>query len=131
MTRVIAFGAFDPLNEAHKDFLRQAKALGDYLIVVVAHDSAIYAYKKRDPIQTEEVRVAAVRDVPGVDEVILGRKTADRYHLLGEIDFDIVALGYDQQPSDEEVREHLNAKGKHQVRIIRLQPYQIEKYPTV
>src|SRR5687768_10413206 len=104
MTRVIAFGVFDPLHEGHKDFLRQAKELGDHLIVVVAHDSAIRAYKQREPQQTEEERLAAVKTLPFVDEVMLGRKTADRYHLLGEVEFDVVALGYNQKPSDEEVR---------------------------
>jgi cytidyltransferase-like protein len=129
MTRVLAFGAFDPLHEGHKDFLRQAKELGDHLTVVVAHDSAIRAYKQREPQQTEEERLAAVKIVPGVDEAMLGRKTADRYHLLGEVEFDVLALGYNQEPSDEEVREHLNEKGKYQVKIIRLKPYQPEKYP--
>ncbi len=130
MTRVIAFGAFDPLHEGHKDFLRQAKALGDHLTVVVAHDSAIRAHKQREPQQTEAERLAAVKTVPGVDEAMLGRKTADRYHLLGEVEFDVVALGYSQKPSDEEVRAHLNGKGKHHVKIVRLQPYQPDQYPA-
>lgn len=126
------FGAFDPLNEGQKDFLRQAKALGDHLIVVVAHESAIRAYKKREPNLSEAERVAAVKGMVGVvDEVILGRETANRYHILTEIDFDILALGYDQKPSDEEVREHLNAIGKYQVNIVRLQPFKPEQYPTI
>jgi cytidyltransferase-like protein len=130
MTRVLAFGAFDPVHEGHKDFLRQAKGLGDHLTVVVAHDSAIRVYKQREPHQTEEERLAAVKVVPGVDEVMLGRKSADRYHLLGEVEFDVLALGYNQEPSDEEVREHLNSKGKYQVKIVRLQPYQPDRYPS-
>lgn len=123
MTRVLAFGAFDPLEEGHKDFLRQASELGDHLTVVVAHDSAIRANKQREPRQGEAERMAAVQVIPYVDEVLLGRKTADRYHLLGEIEFDILALGYNQKPSDEEVREELNQKGKYYVKIVRLKPY--------
>lgn len=124
MTRVLAFGAFDPLDEEQRDFLRQAKELGDHLTVVVAHDSAIRANKHREPLQTEEDRIAAVKAVPGVDEVMLGRKTINRYHLLGEIDFDVLAMGYNQEPSDEEVREELNQRGKYQVKLVRLKPHQ-------
>lgn len=123
MTRVLAFGAFDPLEEGQKYFLRQASELGDHLTVVVAHDSAIRANKQREPHQTEGERVAAVQVLPYVDEAILGRKTADRYHVLSEIDFDIVALGYNQKPSDEEVREALNERGKHHVEIVRLKQF--------
>ena len=130
MTRVIAFGVFDPLHEGHKNFLRQARALGDHLTVVVAHDSAVRAYKRREPRLSEAERLAVVKGLVGVvDVAILGRETADRYHILGEIDFDIVALGYNQKPTDEEVRAHLDEKGKYQVKVVRLKPFEPEKYP--
>ncbi|MEX1997800.1 MAG: adenylyltransferase/cytidyltransferase family protein [Candidatus Andersenbacteria bacterium] len=128
MTRVIVFGAFDPLHEGHKDLLRQAKALGDYLIVVVAHDSAIRASKHREPRTSEEQRIAAVKAVTYVDEVMLGRKTANRYHLLGEVEFDILAMGYNQEPTEDEVRKELEQKEKHRVKIVRLQPYKPELF---
>ena len=122
--RVIAFGAFDPPNDGHKDFIRQAKALGDHLTVVVAHDSAVRAHKKREPRQPETERAAAVKKLPYVDEVIVGRHTADKYHILGETDFDIVAMGFDQQPPDDKVRQELDERGKHRVEIVRLKPRQ-------
>jgi FAD synthetase len=130
MIRVLAFGAFDPLHEGHKDFLRQAKELGDHLTVVVAHDSAIRANKQREPHHTEEERIAVVQALPGVDRAIVGRKTADRYHVLGEIDFDVLAMGYNQKPSDEEVQAALREKGKYDVKLVRLKPYQPENYPS-
>lgn len=129
MTRVLAFGAFDPLHEGHKDFLRQAKELGDHLTVVVAHDSAIQANKHRDQLIPEEGRMEAVKAIPFVDEVMLGRKTANRYHILGELNFDILALGYNQQPSDEEVRSALDGFGKQHVKIVRCKPYMLDLYP--
>ncbi len=130
MKKVLVFGAFDPLHEGHRDFLRQAKELGDHLTVVVAHDSAIRAYKQREPHQSEEERLTAVKAVPDVDEVMLGRKSADRYHLLGEVEFDVIAMGYNQKPTDEEVKKALEEKGKYQVEIVRLQPYKPEEYPS-
>lgn len=129
MARVLAFGAFDPLTEGQKDFLRQAKELGDHLMVIVAHNSAIRAYKEREPRSSEEERMAAVQKIPYADEVILGRKTADRYHILGEVEFDILAMGYNQKPTDEEVRAALDLKGKHFVKIVRLLPYKPEENP--
>jgi len=130
MTRVIAFGAFDPLHEGHIDFLRQAKALGDHLTVVVAHDSAIVAHKHRDAKQSEEERMNAIRVLPFVDEVILGRKTAHKYHIFDEVQFDIIAMGYNQLPSDEEVLDALHERGKYDVKVVRLNPFQPEQYPS-
>ncbi|MEX2054572.1 MAG: adenylyltransferase/cytidyltransferase family protein [Candidatus Andersenbacteria bacterium] len=128
MTKVIAFGAFDPLHEGHKDFLRQAKELGEYLIVVVAHDDAVRAYKKREPHLIETERAAQVRTLPDVDEAIVGPTSVDPYHVLGQLEFDIIAMGFNQQPSDEFVRRALDERGKQSVKIIRLKPYQPERY---
>jgi len=128
--RVLAFGSFDPLHKGHIDFLRQAKALGDYLTVVVAHDSAIYANKGYKPHQSEEERMKAVASVTYVDDVQLGNKTADPYQLLGELEFDIIAVGYDQAPSDEDIRQELDQRGKRTVKIVRLQPFHPEKYKS-
>lgn len=123
MKRVIAFGAFDPITEGQKNFLQQAKALGDYLIVVVAHESAVRAHKHRDARHSEEDRLAAVKKLGIADEVVLGRKSANKYHILKELDFDVVAMGYNQKPSDFEVREALDELGKQRVKIIRCREY--------
>lgn len=122
MRRVIAFGAFDPLREGHRYFLQQAKELGDHLTVVVAHESAIRAYKGRESRQSEEERMAAIKEIDLVDEVLLGRKSADKYHILGEVDFDVVAMGYNQEPTIDEVREELEKKGKYNIPIMRCKP---------
>jgi FAD synthetase len=130
MTKVLAFGSFDPLHEGHKQFLKQAKALGDYLTVVVAHDSAIWANKGYEPHQSEEERLKAVAEVPAVDEVLIGNKSVHKYELLDELEFDIIALGYDQQPTDEVVRTELNNRGKFSVKIVRLPAFHPEKYKS-
>ncbi|MBI3255748.1 MAG: FAD synthase [Candidatus Andersenbacteria bacterium] len=118
--KVIAFGAFDPLHPGHVFWLGQAKALGDWLIVVVARDEAIRARKGRIHFQGEEERLSAVAALPMVDEALLGNKGAAQYTLLSEIDFDVVALGYDQEPASGVVRAELDARGKQAVKIVRL-----------
>lgn len=123
MKRVIVFGSFDPLHDGHRDFFRQAKVLGGHLTAVVAHDEALRAHKRRDPYQGAEARLAAVAAVPEVDEALIGNRQANKYTLLGELDFDVVALGYDQVPSDDVVRQELDNRGKHHVQIVRCKPY--------
>lgn len=123
MKRVIVFGAFDPLHEGHRDFFRQAKTLGDHLLVVIARDSSIRGRKNREPFQTEDQRLAAVTTVPDVDDAMLGREGGSPYALLGELEFDIVALGYDQKPADDVVRQALDRYGKDAVDIVRLKPH--------
>ena len=130
MKKVLAFGAFDPLHEGHRDFLRQAKALGDYLTVIVARDSAIRAGKKYTPHTSEEMRLQEVASVEYVDEAMLGSQAPHQYELLEQLSFDVIALGYDQQPEDTAVRQELNNRGKHSVIIARLKPFHPETYKS-
>jgi FAD synthetase len=120
---VIAFGAFDPLHPGHEFWLQQAASLGEKLLVVVARDGSIRAQKGREPWQSEEARLMAVAALPMVDEAVLGNKTANQYTLLSELSFDVVALGYDQVPTDAQVRAQLNERGKSAVKIVRLPPW--------
>lgn len=130
MKRVIVFGSFDPLHAGHVNFFEQAKALGDHLTVVVAHDSALLAHKHRTPYQSAEARLAAVIAVPEVDRALIGNKQAGHYDLLGELDFEIVALGYDQEPDNDTVQLELDARGKKSVTVVRLKPYQAHRYKS-
>ena len=129
MIRILAFGAFDPLHAGHRDFFRQAKALGDHLTVVVARDSSIRANKGYEPHQSEEARLTAVAGA-GVDTAMLGNKTAHKYELLRELAFDTIALGYDQSPLEEEVRRQLALLGKQHVTVVRLLPFHPEQYKS-
>lgn len=130
MKRVLAFGTFDPLHPGHLNFLRQAKERGDYLVVVVARDSNIRVYKKHEPSQGERARLDAVAAVPSVDEAILGSPDAHHFELLGQLDFDILALGYDQTPADEIVRRALAKYGQESVPVIRLKSFHPETYKS-
>lgn len=130
MKKVIAFGAFDPVHEGHKHFLQSAKQLGDHLLVVVARDASIAAHKNREAYQSEEQRLEAVAALPFVDEAILGNKTARTYELLSELEFDVIALGYDQEPSEDVVKDELARIGKHGVEIVRLPPFEPETYKS-
>jgi cytidyltransferase-like protein len=128
--KVIVFGTFDPFHEGHLDFLRQAKELGTTLTVVVARDTTIRATKQREPFQSEAKRCQHIANVPLVDQVLLGDEQPARYQLLQDQQFDIIALGYDQQPNETEIQTRLKEFGKEHVTVVRLKPYKPEQYKS-
>ncbi|MGI8824424.1 MAG: PfkB family carbohydrate kinase [Chloroflexota bacterium] len=71
-TVVFTNGVFDILHAGHVHFLRQAKCLGDVLIVGVNTDRSARTLKgKNRPINSERDRLALVRALDSVDDAIL------------------------------------------------------------
>ncbi len=130
MKTVLFFGTFDPIHAGHRNAFVQARSLGDRLIVVVARDTTINAHKKREAHFAENERLAIVAADSVVDEAILGDSDSSSYSLLSSIPFDILALGYDQKPSDEEVRLLLNTHGLSHVGIVRLSAYEAHTHKS-
>ena len=130
MKKVLAFGSFDPMHEGHVNFLEQARALGDHLTVVVARDRTLLQQKGREPRASEEKRLTRVAKVRAVGRAIIGSEQVEAYDLLGELEFDVVVLGYDQEPSDDRVREELDKIGKRDVKVVRLQSYKPDIYKS-
>lgn len=127
--KVLAFGTFDPWHEGHDFFLRQARALGDKLTVVIARDSNIREKKNREPYDNEEIRQRKVAACPSADKVLLGEDwpVDDPYALLTRLDYKVLALGYDQQPGEDSIRRYLDSHGKKEVDIVRLGAFHPER----
>ena len=70
MIVVVASGYFDPLHKGHLDYLKEAKKLGDKLIVIVNNDFQASLKKGRSFIP-EDQRLAIVKSLACVDEVFL------------------------------------------------------------
>lgn len=70
MKRVITYGTFDLLHYGHINLLRRAKALGDYLIVVISTDEFNWNSKHKKCYFSYEQRKALVESVRYVDLVI-------------------------------------------------------------
>ena len=70
MKRVITYGTFDLLHYGHINLLRRAKALGDYLIVVISSDEFNWNEKHKKCYFNYEQRKALVEAVRYVDLVI-------------------------------------------------------------
>lgn len=104
---VMVGGVFDGLHAGHVFFLEKAKAIGDFLVVVVAQDKHVLK-KGRKVVQAQEYRAYVLKAVRFVDSVLLGMD--DPQKLVSIVAPDIIAYGYDQD-------EMLKPKG---VRIVKI-----------
>ena len=62
-TKIMVYGTFDVLHLGHVDFLRQAKALGDFLVVSVARDVNAKKFKGYAPVFGEKERLQNAIDL--------------------------------------------------------------------
>lgn len=126
--KVMVFGTFDVLHPGHIEFLRQAKKLGDYLIVSLAREKYIRKIKGHPARHTEPERRELLQAVRFVDEVVLGSRTDYLAHILRHRP-QVIALGYDQTAFVAGLAEKLRARGLA-VKIVRLKPYKAKIYKT-
>lgn len=99
---VLIGGAFEIIHPGHIHTIREAKRLGDLLVVVVATDRNVARNKGREPATDEATRVELVSSIRYVDLAILGNQ-GSIYETLEKVRPDIVALGYDQYHNAEEI----------------------------
>jgi len=104
---VLAGGVYDVLHVGHLAALREAKRLGDVLVVVVATDTTVETLKERKPLFPEEDRRVLVEGLKPVDIAILGYEDVGFgfEQVLDEVKPDIVAFGYDQEKLEKTVAE--------------------------
>ena len=108
MVKVMATGTFDLLHTGHIYYLKEAKKLGDKLVVVVATDSTVRRLK-HEPINPEEVRLNLIKELKLVDEAYLGHED-DMYKIVEEIKPDIIALGFDQIHDEDKIKSELKKR---------------------
>ena len=72
MKKVFVSGCYDVLHGGHLEFFRQAKALGDYLIVCLPSDSALFLHKRRLPWIPLDHKIHVIGALEPVDEVVVG-----------------------------------------------------------
>ena len=95
MKRVITYGTFDLLHYGHINLLRRAKALGDYLIVVISSDEFNWNEKHKKCYFTYEQRKALVEAVRYVDLVIPEESWSQKRTDVHEYHVDTFVMGDD------------------------------------
>tara|TARA_B100001115_G_scaffold184494_1_gene187181 strand:+ start:395 stop:829 length:435 start_codon:yes stop_codon:yes gene_type:complete len=119
--KVMAVGVFDLLHAGHLHYLEQAKSLGDYLTVVVAHDDTV-RMRKHEPVTNHELRKRMVEGLKPVDEAIIGNSPeVSIFEILPVVNPDIIALGYDQEHAEDSIRLKLQELGYHKITVTRVE----------
>lgn len=67
---IIVSGYFNPIHKGHIEYFNNAKACGDYLIVIVNNDQQRFLKGSKE-FQQEDERVFIVSNIKSVDEVFL------------------------------------------------------------
>ena len=95
MKRVITYGTFDLLHYGHINLLRRAKALGDYLIVVISSDEFNWNEKHKKCYFSYEQRKALVEAIRYVDLVIPEESWTQKRSDMHEYHIDTFVMGDD------------------------------------
>ena len=117
---VMATGTFDLLHMGHIYYLKEAKKLGDSLVVVVARDSTVRKLK-HEPVTPEEMRLSIISELKIVDEALLGHED-DMYTVVEEIKPDVIALGFDQIHDENKIKKELKKRNIN-TNVVRLPKY--------
>ena len=121
MKRIMAVGVFDLLHAGHLHYLEQAKALGDHLTVVVAHDDTVRK-RKHEPVTGQDLRQRMVAGMKPVDEVVIGNPPdVAIFDILTVINPDVIALGYDQEHAEDNIRTSLAERGYGSIEVVRVE----------
>jgi len=126
---VLAGGVYDVLHVGHLAALREAKRLGDVLVVVVATDATVETLKERKPLFPEQDRRALVEGLKPVDIAILGYEDIGFgfEQVLDEVKPDTVAFGFDQEKLEKIVTEIIQ-RHKLKIKVMRLPRFEQERY---
>src|ERR1700733_8218886 len=109
MTTVAISGGFDPVHVGHIEMMKEAKELGDKLIVIVNNDNWLMA-KKNFAFMPEKERKAIIEAIRYVDEVILTKHPQNPTDMsvcaeLEALKPDIFANGGDRKPDGDPIPE--------------------------
>jgi D-glycero-beta-D-manno-heptose 1-phosphate adenylyltransferase len=124
--RVIVFtnGVFDILHPGHVRYLRDARALGDLLIVGVNSDRSVRALAKAPdrPINSESERAEVLAALASVDAVVVFDEDTP-HEIISSLQPDILVKGADWGENAIVGRDIVEARGGKVVRIALAEGY--------
>jgi len=116
-TIVFTNGVFDLLHPGHVRYLRQARALGDLLIVGINSDRSVRANKGPGrPITPEAERAEILAALAVVDYVAVFDEDTP-YRLISAVQPDVLVKGADWADDAIVGRDVVEASGGHVVRM--------------
>lgn len=99
MKLVLAIGCFDILHAGHIQHLKEARSLGDRLIVALTVDECVNKGPNR-PVYPWHLRAMDLMELRCVDEVIANRNGAD---TIRRVRPDVFVKGMDASPHGEDL----------------------------
>lgn len=98
MSRVIiTFGTFDVFHIGHLKILQRAKKEGERLIVGVSSDALNFKKKKRNPIYSQDERMAIISALECVDQVFLEESLELKAAYIQQYNASLLVMGDDWQ----------------------------------
>jgi len=128
MKKVMIFGTFDIVHLGHLNLFRQARKLGDYLVVVVARDKTSKKIKKITLVNNEKERLEFLKNIKSIDQAILGNKI-DYYKVIKTEKPDVIALGYDQQNFIDKLEDKIK-EFKLNTKVVRMKSHKPEQHKS-
>lgn len=96
---VFTNGCFDIIHAGHVKYLREAKSLGDILVVGLNSDSSVKKLKPQRPINSEKERAEVLASLEMVDFVTLFKEETP-YSLIKLLKPDVLVKGGDWKVED-------------------------------
>jgi D-glycero-beta-D-manno-heptose 1-phosphate adenylyltransferase len=117
-TIVFTNGVFDILHPGHTRYLRDARALGDLLIVGINSDRSVRALNKAPdrPINSEAERCEVLAALASVDAVVIFDEDTP-HEIISALQPDILVKGADWGENAIVGRDVVEARGGRVVRI--------------
>jgi len=114
---VFTNGVFDLLHPGHVRYLRDARALGDALIVGVNSDRSVTANKGPDrPITPEQERAELLLALESVDAAVIFDEDTP-HAIITRVQPDVLVKGADWGPDHIVGRDVVEARGGRVVRM--------------
>lgn len=114
---VFTNGVFDLLHPGHVRYLRDARALGDVLVVAVNSDRSVRANKGDGrPVNPEAERAEVLLALASVDAVVIFDE-ATPHAIISVITPDVLVKGSDWGPDSIVGRDVVEARGGRVVRM--------------
>lgn len=109
MKTILTYGTYDLITPGHIEHLKEAKTMGDYLIVGVSTDE-FNAIKHKQSYLTYEERKFIIESIKYVDKVIPEYDWNQKPDDIKKYNVDTIVMGSDWEgdPKFEELKQYCN-----------------------